>query len=54
MSAATVIDPRYVQFFDGGVDPDHDQLGGKCASLVTMTAAGMPLAARLCGNLRVV
>lgn len=43
MSAATVIDPRYVQFFDGGVDPDHDQLGGKCASLVTMTAAGMPV-----------
>ncbi len=39
----TTIDTRYVQFFDGGVASDHDQLGGKCASLVTMTAAGMPV-----------
>lgn len=37
------IDTRYVQFFDGRSAPDHDQLGGKCASLVTMTAAGMPV-----------
>ena len=37
------IDTRYVQFFDAGIAPDHDQLGGKCASLVTMTAAGMPV-----------
>jgi pyruvate,water dikinase len=33
----------HVQFFDAGVDPQHDLLGGKCASLVTMTAAGMPV-----------
>lgn len=39
----TDIDQRYVQFFDGGSAPDHDRLGGKCASLVTMTAAGMPV-----------
>ena len=39
----TVINPRYVQFFDGGITPDHDMLGGKCASLATMTAAGMPV-----------
>ncbi|NLB47693.1 MAG: phosphoenolpyruvate synthase [Microbacteriaceae bacterium] len=38
-----VIDSRYVQFFDGGIAADHDQLGGKCASLVTMTEAGMPV-----------
>ena len=37
------IDNRYVQFFDGGIAPEHDLLGGKCASLVTMTAAGMPV-----------
>lgn len=37
------INERYVQFFDAGIAPDHDQLGGKCASLVTMTAAGMPV-----------
>lgn len=34
---------RYIQFFDGGIEPDHDLLGGKCASLVSMTAAGMPV-----------
>lgn len=33
----------YVQFFDGGEAPKHELLGGKCASLVTMTAAGMPV-----------
>ncbi|MFM6848867.1 MAG: PEP/pyruvate-binding domain-containing protein [Terrabacter sp.] len=33
----------YVQFFDGGAEPRHELLGGKCASLVTMTAAGMPV-----------
>ena len=39
----TTIDTRYVQFFDAGFAPEHDLLGGKCASLVTMTAAGMPV-----------
>ena len=39
----TAIDTRYVQFFDAGIAPEHDLLGGKCASLVTMTAAGMPV-----------
>ncbi|WP_436698588.1 PEP/pyruvate-binding domain-containing protein [Nocardioides sp. BYT-33-1] len=34
---------RYVQFFDAGEPAEHDLLGGKCASLVTMTAAGMPV-----------
>jgi pyruvate,water dikinase len=38
-----VQDTRYIQFFDGGTDPVHDLLGGKCASLVTMTSAGMPV-----------
>ncbi|MGQ7297476.1 PEP/pyruvate-binding domain-containing protein [Quadrisphaera sp. KR29] len=33
----------YVQFFDAPVAPRHELLGGKCASLVTMTAAGMPV-----------
>ncbi|MFD1505751.1 phosphoenolpyruvate synthase [Georgenia yuyongxinii] len=33
----------YVQFFDAGLAPEHDLLGGKCASLVSMTAAGMPV-----------
>ncbi|WP_020389624.1 PEP/pyruvate-binding domain-containing protein [Kribbella catacumbae] len=33
----------YVQFFDSGSASEHDLLGGKCASLVTMTAAGMPV-----------
>ncbi|UOY02351.1 PEP/pyruvate-binding domain-containing protein [Blastococcus sp. PRF04-17] len=36
-------DTRFIQFFDGGCPPEHDLLGGKCASLVTMTAAGMPV-----------
>lgn len=31
----------YIQFFDAGTAARHDRLGGKCASLVTMTAAGM-------------
>ena len=34
---------KYIQFFDGGLAPEHDLLGGKCASLVSMTAAGMPV-----------
>ncbi|WP_157157938.1 PEP/pyruvate-binding domain-containing protein [Diaminobutyricimonas sp. LJ205] len=34
---------QYVQFFDGGIEPRLDQLGGKGASLVTMTEAGMPV-----------
>ncbi|WP_334170946.1 PEP/pyruvate-binding domain-containing protein [Sinomonas sp.] len=33
----------YVQFFDGGIEPRLAALGGKGASLVTMTAAGMPV-----------
>jgi pyruvate,water dikinase len=36
-------DNRYVQFFDGGSEPRLELLGGKCASLATMTAAGMPV-----------
>lgn len=36
-------EPIYIQFFDAGQAPDHALLGGKCASLVTMTAAGMPV-----------
>ncbi|GAA1635111.1 PEP/pyruvate-binding domain-containing protein [Georgenia ruanii] len=32
-----------IQFFDAGLAPEHDLLGGKCASLVSMTAAGMPV-----------
>ncbi len=35
--------PVYVQFFDAGLAPSHELLGGKCASLVSMTAAGMPV-----------
>ncbi|WP_248256845.1 PEP/pyruvate-binding domain-containing protein [Georgenia sp. EYE_87] len=33
----------YVQFFDAAAEPEHDLLGGKCASLVSMTAASMPV-----------
>lgn len=33
----------YVQFFDGGIEPTLENLGGKGASLVTMTSAGMPV-----------
>lgn len=36
-------DTASIQFFDGGSEPRHEMLGGKCASLVTMTAAGMPV-----------
>lgn len=43
ISAGARVNSRYVQFFDGGMTSDHDMLGGKCASLVTMTAAGMPV-----------
>ncbi|MGO4596309.1 PEP/pyruvate-binding domain-containing protein [Terrabacter sp. 2RAF25] len=39
----TTAPTAYVQFFDGGLEPQHELLGGKCASLVTMTAAGMPV-----------
>lgn len=34
---------EFVQFFDGGVEPTLENLGGKGASLVTMTSAGMPV-----------
>ena len=34
---------RYIEFFDGGGSPQLERLGGKCASLVSMTAAGMPV-----------
>jgi pyruvate,water dikinase len=34
---------QYIQFFDAGVTPKLETLGGKGASLVTMTAAGMPV-----------
>ncbi|RRJ88273.1 phosphoenolpyruvate synthase [Gulosibacter macacae] len=37
------IDTRYIQFFDGGTPPTLAELGGKGSSLVTMTAAGMPV-----------
>jgi pyruvate,water dikinase len=37
--------PAYVQFFDTAGEPNHRLLGGKCASLVSMTAAGMPVPA---------
>jgi pyruvate,water dikinase len=33
----------YTQFFDAPAEARHELLGGKCASLVTMTAAGMPV-----------
>lgn len=33
----------YVQFFDDPAEPTLETLGGKCASLVSMTAAGMPV-----------
>ena len=36
-------DTQYIQFFDGGHDPDVEILGGKCSSLVSLTAAGMPV-----------
>ncbi|MDQ1250699.1 MAG: pyruvate, water dikinase, partial [Actinomycetota bacterium] len=36
-------DTRYIQFFDGGHDADIEILGGKGASLVSMTAADMPV-----------
>ena len=36
-------DTRYIQFFDGGHEADIEALGGKGASLVSMTAAGMPV-----------
>jgi pyruvate,water dikinase len=36
-------DAPYVRFFDEGGDPTVELLGGKCASLVSMTGAGMPV-----------
>lgn len=33
----------YIEYFDGGIEPQLENLGGKGASLVTMTAAGMPV-----------
>jgi pyruvate, water dikinase len=33
----------YVVFFDSGHEPSLELLGGKCASLVSMTTAGMPV-----------
>ena len=33
----------YIVFFDSGHEPTLDLLGGKCASLVSMTSAGMPV-----------
>ena len=34
---------EYIQFFDGGIEPKLENLGGKGASLVTMTEADMPV-----------
>lgn len=34
---------RFIQFFDEGAEPLLEVLGGKCASLVALTAAGMPV-----------
>jgi len=34
---------QFIEFFDGGQEPTLDSLGGKGSSLVTMTAAGMPV-----------
>jgi pyruvate, water dikinase len=39
----TMQDTEYIQFFDGGTEPTLANLGGKGASLVTMTAVGMPV-----------
>ena len=36
----------YVVFFDSGHEPTLELLGGKCASLVSMTTAGHAGAAR--------
>lgn len=33
----------FVRSFDDPAPPEHELLGGKCSSLVTMTAAGMPV-----------
>ncbi|NEA36868.1 PEP/pyruvate-binding domain-containing protein [Streptomyces sp. SID13031] len=34
---------RYIQFFDCGFPPEPELVGGKCASLVSMTAAQLPV-----------
>ncbi|WP_144421626.1 PEP/pyruvate-binding domain-containing protein [Kocuria palustris] len=39
----TMHNTPYVEFFDGGDAPQLERLGGKCASLVSMTEAGMPV-----------
>lgn len=36
-------DPDYIVHFDAGHEPSLALLGGKCASLVSMTTAGMPV-----------
>src|SRR5699024_7456916 len=33
----------FIEHFDDGIEPQLENLGGKGASLVTMTAAGMPV-----------
>ena len=33
----------FIEHFDDGIEPKLENLGGKGASLVTMTAAGMPV-----------
>src|SRR5690625_5188246 len=33
----------FIEYFDGGIEPKLENLGGKGASLVTMTEAGMPV-----------
>jgi pyruvate,water dikinase len=33
----------YIRFFDDAAAPVHELLGGKCASLVALTAAGLPV-----------
>jgi pyruvate,water dikinase len=40
---ATMESNDYIQFFDGGIEPKLENLGGKGASLVAMTSAGMPV-----------
>ena len=43
MTTASTATTNYVQRFHDDVEPRLDSLGGKGASLVTMTAAGMPV-----------
>ncbi|WP_440712712.1 PEP/pyruvate-binding domain-containing protein [Gordonia sp. FQ] len=39
----SVRENRYIRFFDTTLEPSIELLGGKCASLTTMTTAGMPV-----------